>query len=156
MNSSAFGSVTLTDQFIHTDPPSQSDLAALREHILEQLNQIEDQRRKTKDERRLNLIATAGTPTTLYALNKGLKEYVSKLVHGNQMTKQELTQVMNKLESLSFKERSQLPCLPPKRADVIIAGSNILKTVMDYFNLEDFWVSDRGLRFGILYDRFLS
>ena len=44
--------------------------------------------------------------------------------------------------------------LQPKRADVILAGACIVWTVMDKLGQETFTVSDRGLRHGLLIDRF--
>jgi exopolyphosphatase/guanosine-5'-triphosphate,3'-diphosphate pyrophosphatase len=50
------------------------------------------------------------------------------------------------------KERIKLKGLPPKRADIIPMGATILETFMKELNLESIYVSDRGLRWGLLYD----
>ena len=44
--------------------------------------------------------------------------------------------------------------LRPKRADVILAGACIVKTVMDKLGQGSLIVSDRGLRHGVLVERF--
>ena len=46
--------------------------------------------------------------------------------------------------------------LQPKRADVILAGACIVRTVMDMLGCESLTVSDRGLRHGVLAERFGS
>ena len=42
----------------------------------------------------------------------------------------------------------------PKRAEVILAGACVVRTVMDKLSKESFVVSDRGLRHGLLVERF--
>ena len=51
-------------------------------------------------------------------------------------------------------ERRAIIGLQPKRADVILAGVCIVKTVMDKLQKDKLSVSDRGLRHGLLIDRF--
>ena len=49
---------------------------------------------------------------------------------------------------------SRLPGLPPKRADVIVAGAEVVLAVMSSLGFEELVVSDRGVRWGILHQRF--
>ena len=44
--------------------------------------------------------------------------------------------------------------LQPKRAEVILAGACIVRTVMEKLGQQTLTVSDRGLRHGLLIDRF--
>jgi exopolyphosphatase/guanosine-5'-triphosphate,3'-diphosphate pyrophosphatase len=44
--------------------------------------------------------------------------------------------------------------LQPKRAEVILAGACIVRTVMDKLGQGSLTVSDRGVRHGVLADRF--
>jgi exopolyphosphatase/guanosine-5'-triphosphate,3'-diphosphate pyrophosphatase len=44
--------------------------------------------------------------------------------------------------------------LQPKRSDVILAGACIVATVMDKLDQRTMTVSDRGLRHGLLLERF--
>ena len=50
--------------------------------------------------------------------------------------------------------RRQIVGLQPKRADVILAGACVVRTVMDKLGQDALSVSDRGLRHGVLLDRF--
>jgi len=47
-----------------------------------------------------------------------------------------------------------VPGLQPKRADVIVAGGMVLRAAMRALGVKDVVVSDRGLRWGLLADRF--
>ena len=51
-------------------------------------------------------------------------------------------------------ERRTIVGLQPKRAEVILAGACIVRTVMDKLGKESLTVSDRGLRHGLLVERF--
>ncbi|MBP6700049.1 MAG: hypothetical protein KA135_02310, partial [Halioglobus sp.] len=44
--------------------------------------------------------------------------------------------------------------LQPKRVEVILAGACIVRTVMEKLGKQCFTVSDRGLRHGVLAERF--
>jgi len=46
--------------------------------------------------------------------------------------------------------------MEPKRADVLLAGAAILEAVMRKFNADQVVVSDHGIRYGLLYQRFTS
>ncbi len=158
----AFGVVKLTERFLKSDPPKKSECAALTKFVLTELTTNfpgHEQASKTQRagaKRRPNLIATAGTPTTLSAIKQKLIQYDAEKVHGSIVTKSELAHIMKELVPLKLTERAKFPCLPEKRADVIVAGMLILKAVMDYFDLDRFYVSDRGLRYGVLYDEISS
>lgn len=147
-----FGSVKLTERFIRSDPPTENEIQNLQRFLRDELknNFIGWTRGPTPTTNSINLIATAGTATTLCALAQNLVKYDPAKVHGAQMDKKSLFDLRNRLQNISFKERSVLPCLEPLRADVIVAGAHILSEVVEYFGVEKFWVSDRGLRYGIL------
>lgn len=56
--------------------------------------------------------------------------------------------------SYSTEERRQIVGLQAKRAEVILAGACIVRTVMRKLRKDELTVSDRGLRHGLLVDRF--
>jgi exopolyphosphatase/guanosine-5'-triphosphate,3'-diphosphate pyrophosphatase len=51
-------------------------------------------------------------------------------------------------------ERRTIPGLQPKRAEVILAGACIVRTVLERLGRESLTVSDRGLRHRLLVERF--
>ena len=50
--------------------------------------------------------------------------------------------------------RARLPGMEPKRADVIVAGALVVLAAMDLGGFDELTVSDRGVRWGLLHDRF--
>ena len=46
-----------------------------------------------------------------------------------------------------------MPGLDPRRADVILAGACILREISERSGTQQVIVSDRGIRWGLLYER---
>ena len=51
-------------------------------------------------------------------------------------------------------QRREIPGLQPKRAEVILAGACVVRTVLAKLGRDSLTVSDRGLRHGLLVERF--
>jgi exopolyphosphatase/guanosine-5'-triphosphate,3'-diphosphate pyrophosphatase len=98
------------------------------------------------------LVGTAGTVTTLAALDLELAAYDPARVQGHRLTRGRVRQLLDKLGSLTVGERARLPCLEPGRADLIVPGVAIVRATMDRVGLDTVVVSDAGLREGILAD----
>jgi exopolyphosphatase/guanosine-5'-triphosphate,3'-diphosphate pyrophosphatase len=98
------------------------------------------------------LVGTAGTVTTLAALDLGLAAYDAARVHGHRLGRAAVERQMARLGALSVADRGRLPCLEPGRADVIIPGIAICLATMTRLRREHLVVSDRGLREGILHE----
>lgn len=96
------------------------------------------------------LVGSAGTVTTLAALDLGLEAYDAGRVHGHRLTRAAVQRLGARLGALGLAERAALPCLEPGRADLIVPGSVICLTVLDALGFDSLVVSDRGLREGIL------
>jgi exopolyphosphatase / guanosine-5'-triphosphate,3'-diphosphate pyrophosphatase len=100
------------------------------------------------------LVGIAGTVTTLAAVAKALPVYDGAAVHGSLLTYDALSRLYRDLGALTTAERARLPGMEPKRADVIVAGCAIVVEAMRLLSFERLTVSDRGVRWGLLYDRF--
>jgi len=98
------------------------------------------------------LVGSAGTVTTLAALDLGLESYDPARVHGHRLTRVAVAGLSGRLAALSLAERAVLPCLELGRADLIVPGSAICLAALDRLGFDALVVSDRGLREGILYE----
>ncbi|HSB40623.1 MAG TPA: Ppx/GppA phosphatase family protein [Methylomirabilota bacterium] len=96
------------------------------------------------------LVGTAGTVTTLAALDLGLAVYDAARVHGHRLARAAVERELARLGALSVSERGRLPCLEPGRADLIIPGIAICLAALARFGRDHLVVSDRGLREGIV------
>lgn len=95
------------------------------------------------------LISVGGTVTTLGAILKKLKHYDADKVHGESVSFEQVASVFNKLNSLTLNQRKKLISFAPKRADIIVAGLCILKTIMEVFKIKKFKICEKGLVYGL-------
>lgn len=96
------------------------------------------------------LVGTAGTATTLAALDLGLEVYDPARVQGHRLTRDAVARQLGRLAALTVQGRAALPCLEPGRADLIVPGVAIGVAVMARFQADALVVSDWGLREGIV------
>jgi exopolyphosphatase/guanosine-5'-triphosphate,3'-diphosphate pyrophosphatase len=96
------------------------------------------------------LIGTAGTVTTLAALDLGLATYDAARVHGHRLTAPAVDRLRRQLAELTLDERAALPCLEPGRADLIVPGVAIVQATMTLLGAASVVVSDAGLREGLM------
>jgi len=147
------GSVSLTEDFIHSDPVSDDDESELRTSIFDHL--LHDVPIETSPETQ-NVIATAGTATTLMAMHFEVEKYDSKLIHGQKLSIDAVAKIIDELRERSVEERKELVGLQPERAEVIFAGAVLFHEVMKHLGLREITVSDRGLRWGLFYEKFCA
>ncbi|HEY6398603.1 MAG TPA: hypothetical protein VIX82_14235 [Solirubrobacteraceae bacterium] len=100
------------------------------------------------------LVAMGGTVTNLAAVKHGLATYDPDVVQGTVLDRAEIDRQIELYRARTVEERRQIVGLQPKRADVILAGACIVRTVIAKLGHASFTVSDRGLRHGVLVDRF--
>jgi exopolyphosphatase/guanosine-5'-triphosphate,3'-diphosphate pyrophosphatase len=96
------------------------------------------------------LVGTAGTATTLAALDLGLVTYEPGRVQGHVLTRGAVEAHLARLGALTVAERAALPCLEAGRADLIVPGTAIVLATLDLLGVPGMVVSDWGLREGIL------
>ena len=102
------------------------------------------------------LVGMGGTVTNITAVKHKLAQYDPDVVQGSVIDRAEIERQIQLYSSRTLEERRTIVGLQPKRADVILAGACIVKTVMDKLGKDSLSVSDRGLRHGLLIDRFGS
>ena len=96
-----------------------------------------------------NLVGIGGTVTTTAALIQNLKHYNTKKIHKYTISYDKLVKLNNRLKTLSLTEKKNLIRFDPKRADIIVGGITILKTIMQMLNVKKIKVCDRGLVYAL-------
>lgn len=96
------------------------------------------------------LVGSAGTATTLAAINMGMVEYDYRLVNNAIVTRKELRAIYERLAPLTPEERLAVPGLEKGREDLIIAGILITAKTMDIFGIQEMKVSDYGMLEGLV------
>ncbi|WP_028306536.1 Ppx/GppA phosphatase family protein [Desulfitibacter alkalitolerans] len=112
--------------------------------------ELEEHLDKIKNLRHHKLIAVGGTATNLAAITKKLTNYDPDLVHGSEISIEELGKTIFYIGSKSLAQRLAIPGLQPERADIIIAGLLILWVIMTYLNINKVIVSEADILYGII------
>jgi exopolyphosphatase/guanosine-5'-triphosphate,3'-diphosphate pyrophosphatase len=100
------------------------------------------------------LVAMGGAVTNITAVSHRLATYDPAVVQGSVLDRAEIDRQIELYRSRDADARRDIVGLQPKRAEVILAGACIVRTVMEKLGKERFAVSDRGLRHGVLAERF--
>jgi len=138
------GSVRLTERCVAHDPATNDDAARLAATVDEALTQAPPLRGA--------LVGIAGTVTTLAAMAQRLDSYDATRVHGSRLTRAQVDGLAALLQATPLAAKKRMPGLDPKRADVIYAGAVILARVMARTGAAECIVSDRGIRWGLIYE----
>jgi exopolyphosphatase/guanosine-5'-triphosphate,3'-diphosphate pyrophosphatase len=141
------GSVGLTERHVRSDPASAAEIASVNDEIARLLASV------PFPSGAITLLGTAGTVTTLAAMSLGLQNYDPQLVHGHRLTLPALDREIARLRASTQAEREQMAGLDPKRADVILAGACILHHIALAARAPDILVSDRGIRWGLFFEK---
>ena len=142
------GAVRMTERHVNSDPPSQFELEEIDAHLTQQFTAV------PKPPARFKMVGLAGTVTTLCAVARGIDPYDSTLVQGAVISFEELEKTVKRLDALPVHLRKTIAGIQAKRADVIVAGGHVLLEAMRALGATELTVSDRGLRWGLLADRF--
>jgi exopolyphosphatase / guanosine-5'-triphosphate,3'-diphosphate pyrophosphatase len=100
------------------------------------------------------VVGMGGAVTNLAAVKHGLAEYDPDVVQGTVLDRREIDRQIELYRTRSADERRAIVGLQPNRADVILAGACIVRAVLSLLGAESLTVSDRGLRHGLLAERF--
>jgi exopolyphosphatase/guanosine-5'-triphosphate,3'-diphosphate pyrophosphatase len=137
------GSVRLFERHVRTDPPSSTEMDAVRAFVRDQLLGV------TPPPPATPLVGMAGTVTTLAAIARGIEPYDPAKVHGMRLGAAEIAALGVRLTELPLAERKRVTGLEPKRADVIPVGAAIVEAVLGWAHADEVIVSDRGVRWGL-------
>lgn len=141
------GAVGLTEKLLNEDPPSKKEIKALRNEIQFAL---EKPRRKTEGEK---WSISTGTSGTILAVASLLNfQSANDLTEMPGISLDRLIALNKMLSKLTLAERTRIPVINERRAEVIIAGGRILEGVMRAFGIEKIQPCEYALREGVIID----
>jgi exopolyphosphatase/guanosine-5'-triphosphate,3'-diphosphate pyrophosphatase len=100
------------------------------------------------------LVGMGGAVTNIAAVKHQLAKYDPAVIQGTVLTAAEVDRQIELYRTRSADERREIVGLQPNRAEVILAGACVVRTVMAKLDGDSLTVSDRGLRHGVLVERF--
>ncbi len=144
------GSVRLTERYLQSDPVSTAEVARMSSAIDAHLAGIASE--IACEAGTSTLVGSAGTFTTLAAIERKFARYSHSHVHGSVLKLIEVKRQVAMLQERTIAERKQIIGLEPKRADVIFAGAYLIEKILEFFGARQVVVSDQGVRYGLLHE----
>lgn len=143
------GVARLKDRFLKKNPPSKDNLRNLEEYAEENLSDIINRTEK----KNFSLTGTGGTLINLASMVYEIRESRSLRLRGYyELKSKELLKLHRKLIHMSTKRIRKVPGLDKKRADLIIAGSVLVTTLLKLLKKDRIYISDKGIREGLILD----
>ena len=144
------GVIRLTERFVGSDPISRPDEQRMVQHITSVLAPVVARIRSRGFDR---VIGTSGTILSLGALaaNTGRTDRSDELRNLRIPVKQ-IRRLRKEMTTLDLASRIALPGLDPRRADLAVAGSILLSTVLRLLGARELTLCDLALREGLALD----
>ncbi|MBM4124303.1 MAG: Ppx/GppA family phosphatase [Nitrospira sp.] len=143
------GVVRLTERCLAHDPPTGDELAEARALVR---SSVEAVAASLGDLRGATFVGTAGTITTLAAMAQQLPAYVGSRIHNYRLALSTICRLEREILARTKAQRTDLLGLELGREDVIVAGTLLLRGIMETLGVAVCLVSDLGLREGVLLD----
>ncbi|TAJ24255.1 MAG: Ppx/GppA family phosphatase [Nitrospirae bacterium] len=143
------GVVRLTERCLAHDPPTDEELAEARALVKSNSQTL---RASLGDLQGATFVGTAGTITTLAAMAQQLPAYVGSRIHNYRLDLETICRLEKEILARTKAQRMDLLGLELGREDVIVAGTILLRGIMETLGLTVCLVSDLGLREGIVID----
>ncbi len=140
------GSAKLTEKFGLQDAVTAEIVEEAGAHFRSFLDDIKQRLPSGID----HMIGTAGTFTTLAAVQFQVEKYKRDVIDGSKLTAAQIEAILHRLAKLEAKDRLDLPGIDPGREDVILGGAVIAEEILRWFGMDEIIISDRGLRFGVV------
>jgi exopolyphosphatase / guanosine-5'-triphosphate,3'-diphosphate pyrophosphatase len=158
LSSTKIGAVRLTNEYVSTDPISDREFQTLQAYIRGMLERpVDELRAHLKPGETPRLIGTSGTIETLAMLHA--REQVGMVpdpLQGYSFSLRDLRQIVTRLQRMNSAERSQLPGINDRRAEIILAGALILQEAMTLLKTDTLTICERSLREGVIVDWMLT
>jgi exopolyphosphatase / guanosine-5'-triphosphate,3'-diphosphate pyrophosphatase len=145
------GGVRLTEMFFKSDPPDVGEIEALEKFVRREMRATLE---GVKSEP-APLVAMGGTIRNLARAVQKEHDYPLDVLHGFALRRKSLENLTEKLVKQSAKARAQVPGIHPDRADVILAGALVYRTVMREADVTEIIISGQGVREGAFYRHFM-
>jgi exopolyphosphatase/guanosine-5'-triphosphate,3'-diphosphate pyrophosphatase len=145
------GSVNLSEKFHTQDKISDTNIIELRSFLLRQFAEV-----PWLDNLGLPIIGVGGTARNIAKMDQRRKNYPFAKVHNYRLGPIALDDLWRSLIKTNFNQRKKFPGLSSDRADTIIAGVTLVKTLFDVSGGTNMIISGCGLREGLFLQHYLS
>lgn len=145
------GAVRVTEVFFRHNPPTDSELVEATQFTQNALKAF-----PFSDVKPDRVFAVAGTATTIALISQKRYEFDAAAVNNYYMSAASLEEVFDRIRTKKPEEIRKLTEAAEGRADVILAGTLILREALEASGARGFLSTDRGLRYGYLLFKYLQ
>ncbi len=145
------GVVSLAEEVLHGDPLTAEQVAEARRRIQDALAGITAPIRDAVGGRALALVGTAGTVSTLAAVDLALPGYDRERINGHRLRRSDIEDSYHLFSRLPRSERAAVPGMEKGREDIIVPGCLIALDTMDAFGCESLVAGEGGLLEGLMH-----
>ena len=142
------GCVRLTEQFLHSDPPTAEELSVAVSVVRDHLADVD--RAVPGAAHAKTLIGTAGTVWTMGAIELGVDASDSGRIHHSRLSRAAAEDVFRTLATEPVDARRHNPGLEPGRVDVIVGGVIVVVTAMRHWGFDELLVSEADILDGLV------
>lgn len=147
------GVLRLTEHFVKGDPPTAKEISSMERYLRRELAPIT---RRIRRSRPAIVVGSSGTLLNLTAMAAALGgKPIPKSLHNRPLRRKDLARVREQVLALDAEQRSRLPGLDRRRADIVPAGVVLTDVLLSEIRAKEMRACDWALREGILLD-FLS
>lgn len=139
------GAVRTTQRFLKHDPPTASELLALRKEVRERVAEVLPPAQKDEE-----MVGLGGTVQTLANIHLAACHEEPASRQGLRLQQSAISALRKRLEVLPTHKR-RLPGLKTDRADIILAGTVVIEELMTLGGYTTLTVCTGGVRQGILF-----
>lgn len=143
------GVVGLTEAFVTQAPTPVAEIKRISAEVREKLREVVEFH---PPQNGLKLAGTAGTVTTIAAMDLEMSDYDPERVTGHVLHLDRVREILDRLAPLDLDRRRSLAGLERGREDVILAGLVLVLELMRAYGLTTIQVVDSGLLEGHIYD----
>jgi exopolyphosphatase/guanosine-5'-triphosphate,3'-diphosphate pyrophosphatase len=142
------GCVRLTEQYLHSDPPTPEELSVAVGVVRDFLADVD--RAVPGAAHAKTLIGTAGTVWTMGAIELGVDASDSARIHHSRLTRAAAEEIFRTLATEPIEVRRHNPGLEPGRVDVIVGGVIVVVTAMRHWGFDELLVSEADILDGLV------
>ena len=140
-----FGAVSLTERHLLSNPPSAEEISGLEAEVERDI--MHDC--ALLPDRAPVLVGVGGTVTVLASMDRQLMAYDPGQLEGWTITLSSLEALVTRLLDSRQEDRGLWPVMGEGRADIIVAGSLVVRALIRRFPSSGLVCSTQGLRYGL-------
>ena len=141
------GCVRVTERFLHGDPPAADEIATATVEVDRLVHGVLDRVKGARAAR--TLVGLAGTVSTLASIDLVLASYDRDRVHHHVLARATVEDVTDRFETMSVEDRRKVPGMEPQRADVMLGGLIVLRSIVRATSAATVLVSESDILDGL-------